>query len=72
MGSNANTWLEADADAHETKAEALEHARDTLHGVLPIMDTIGGGLVSSAVAALEAERKRHEEKAAVIRGRVAA
>jgi hypothetical protein len=62
MAAN-EAWRGPDADAHLAKAEALEHAAETLAGVEGILDVVEAPVIRNAVALLERARDRHEHDA---------
>lgn len=62
-------WRNLDADAHESKAEALDFASQTVEGVEPMLDAVEVPVIRNARAILERARNRHIDAAKL--GRVA-
>jgi hypothetical protein len=56
-------WRHADVDANHAKAEAIQHAIDTLRGLDGALDSIETPLIRNTIAVLERARDRHETAA---------
>jgi hypothetical protein len=61
-----DSWRQADAQAHEAKAEAIEHALAALDAVRGFAPTMLRNAIDAAAYALEAERARHEQQAKLV------
>lgn len=61
-----DSWRQADAQAHEAKAEAIEHAIAALDAVRGFAPAMLRNTIDGAALALEAERDRHEQRAKLV------
>jgi peptide deformylase len=60
-------WRNVDADAHDAKAEAIQHAIDALTGLEGALDTVEALQVAGAKHLLERAAARHAEAAKLTR-----
>lgn len=59
-------WRDADRDAHEAKAGALEIAAAQIEGVREAVSTPVDGMIAQLVAALHKEADAHRQKAKLV------
>jgi hypothetical protein len=56
-------WRNADADAHEAKAEAIETAMEALAGLTGALDSVEELAIVQTVNLLQRARARHDKAA---------
>lgn len=62
------SWRSAEADAHEAKADAIEHAQDAMRDCLGALERMERQSLVAALQVLEASRERHAKAAYLLRG----
>lgn len=62
------SWKAVEADTHDAKVEAIEHAQRALADVFEMLDATSRMALQPSLAMLEIERGRHAERAALLRG----
>lgn len=64
----ATAWRSAEAEAHEAKADAIEHAEDALRDCIGAVDGMERLAIDAALQVLEFARERHAKRAFLLRG----